>query len=98
MEKLKFGWWYVQYAFTYEPMEAFAVWEDECKRQFPEYDNCSVLEMVDIYADYCHQGLMPKNLLVSIIDAITFPLFKIRRTFYFFLILKHKISYRIGKL
>lgn len=40
---------------------------------------------------------MPKNFLVSIIDAITFPSFKFRRIFYFFLILKHKITYRIGK-
>lgn len=98
MKKMKFGWWYVRYAFAYEPMKAFGVWEDECKRQFPEHDDRSVLEMVDVYADYCYQGLMPKNFLVSTIDAITCPLFKFRRTFYFFVILKHKISYRIGKL
>jgi hypothetical protein len=95
MEKMKFGWWYVQYAFTYEPMKAFRVWEDQYKRQFPQYSGCSTLEMVDVYADCCYQGLMPKNFLVSIIDAIAFPLFKFRRTFYFFLILKHKISYRL---
>jgi len=98
MEKMKFGWWYVQYAFTYEPMKAFRVWEDQYKRQFPQYSGCSTLEMVDVYADFCYHGLMPKNFLVSIIDAIAFPLFKFRRTFYFFLILKHKISYRISKL
>jgi hypothetical protein len=98
MEKMKFGWWYVRYAFTYEPMKAFGAWEDECKRQFPQYDTYSTLEMVDVYTDYCYQNLMPKNFLVSTIDAVTCPLFKFRRTFYFFLILKHKISYRIGKL
>jgi hypothetical protein len=98
MKKMRFGWWYVQYAFTYEPMKAFGVWEDEFKRQFPQYSTYSTLEMVDVYADCCYQGLMPKNFLVSIIDAITFPLFRFKRTFYFFVILKHKISYRISKL
>ena len=98
MEKMKFGWWYVQYAFAIEPMAAFGIWEDECKRQFPEYDDCSVLEMVDVYTDCCRQGLMPKNFLVSIIDAITFPLFKFRWIFCFFLVLKHKIGYRIDNL
>jgi len=98
MEKMKFGWWYVQYVLTYEPMKAFGVWECECKRQFPQYSGYSTLEMVDVYTDFCYHGLMPKNFLVSIIDAVTYPLFKFRRTFYFFLILKHKISYRISKL
>jgi hypothetical protein len=98
MEKMKFGWWYVQYDLTYEPMKAFGVWECECKRQFPQYSRYSTLEMVDVYTDFCYHDLMPKNFLVSIIDAVTYPLFKFRQTFYFFLILKHKISYRIGKL
>ena len=99
MEKMKFGWWYVQYAFAIEPMAAFGIWEDECKRQFPEYDDCSVLEMVDVYADYCYQGLMPKNFLVSVIDAVSYAfLFNFRGTFYFLIVLKHKISYRIGRL
>ena len=26
---MKFGWWYVQYVFTYEPMKAFGAWEAE---------------------------------------------------------------------
>ncbi len=95
---MSFGWWYVRYAFTYEPMKAFGVWEDEYKRQFPQYGGCSTLEMVDVYADCCYQGLMPKNFLVSIIDAATYFLFRFRRTFYFVLILKHKISYQFGKL
>ena len=93
---MRFGWWYVRYAFTYEPMKAFSIWEDECKRQFPEYDYCSTLQMVDVYTDFCYHGLMPKNFLVSIIDAVTYPLFKFKRTFYFLIVLKHKISYRIG--
>ena len=98
MEKMSFGWWYVRYAFTYEPMKAFSVWEDECKRQFPQYSGCSTLEMVDVYADCCSSNLMPKNFVSTAIDTVTYPLFKLRRTFYFFLILKHKISYRISKL
>lgn len=98
MKKMSFGWWYVRYAFTYEPMKAFRVWEDEYKRQFPQYSGCSTLEMVDIYADYCSKDLMPKNFVSTAIDAVIYPLFKLRRTFYFFLIFKHKISYRISKL
>jgi len=92
MEKMRFGWWYVRYVLTYEPMKAFGVWEDECKRQFPQYSGYSTLEMVDVYTDFCYHGLMPKNFLVSIIDAVTYPLFKFRRT------LKHKINYKISKL
>lgn len=94
---MSFGWWYVQYAFTYEPMKAFGVWEDECKRQFPQYSGCSTLEMVDVYTDYCYNDLMPKSFIVSVIDAVSYAfLFNFRETFYFLIVLKHKISYRIG--
>jgi|688.fasta_scaffold24370_4 hypothetical protein len=97
MERMKFGWWYLRYAFTYEPMKAFGAWEDECKRQFPQYDTYSTLEMVDVYTDYCYQNLMPKSFIVSVIDAVSYAfLFNFRGTFYFLIVLKHKISYRIG--
>ena len=99
MKKMKFGWWYLRYAFAIEPMAAFGIWENEYKRQFPEYDDCSVLEMVNVYSDYCHHDLMPKSFIVSVIDAVSYAfLFNFRGTFYFLIVLKHKISYRIGKL
>lgn len=96
---MKFGWWYLRYAFAIEPMAAFGIWEDEYKHQFPEYDDYSTWQMVNVYSDYCYNDLMPKSFIVSVIDAVSYAfLFKFRRTFYFFIILKHKISYRIGKL
>jgi hypothetical protein len=70
MERMKFGWWYLRYAFAIEPMAAFGIWESEYKHQFPEYDDYSTWQMVNVYSE--NHDLMPKSFIVSVIDAVSY--------------------------
>lgn len=92
-QKMKFGWWFVRYSFSYEPWDAFGIFEDEYRKQFCDHETSS-LDMTEIYYDFANNDKMPKGLIPALIGFIAYIVFRIRHRLHNFVCgTKAKLSF-----